>query len=194
MLADRGHRAPSSVPNGCSLGAAAACAAVAARVRACSWRRPSRPRAVEVRQLLLAAGLARLNGGSWPGRPAGCPAAPSAGRRTRRVAVVALAERDRVGAAAGLEAHVPAVAVEVLALAGEADHRVPELLVVLGAGRKRVVVDHDVARRAGSRRARTSSEVDLRQQRRSTSSPSLREVAVAGCSSASRPRSSAWRQ
>ena len=90
---------------------------------------------------------------------------------------VAVPERDGLVAAAGLEAHVVAVAVEVLALAGEADHRVPELLVVLLVRGERAVLDLDVAGRqhdlgqALRRRGRPAGTG--RRSRRST----LREVA-----------------
>ena len=75
------------------------------------------------------------------------------------------AQRDGLVAAAGLEAHVGAVAVEVLALAGEADHRVPELLVVLRPGRQRAVVDLHVAGRQHDPRRALGRQVGLRQQR-----------------------------
>ena len=106
---------------------------------------------------------------------------PSGGRsRWRRAgrSAARLAGRDRLVAAAGLEAHVGAVAVEVLALAGEADHRVPELLVVLRARRERAVVDLR-RRRSAARRCVThfGDEVGLRQQLDGCASIDLREVA-----------------
>ncbi len=66
-------------------------------------------------------------------------------------------------AATGLEAHVHAVAVEVLAFAREPDERVEELLVVLHAGRE-LVLDDDVAGRQEHVGRATRREVGLRQQ------------------------------
>ena len=57
------------------------------------------------------------------------------------VGVPAAAELEVLVASAGMQAHVVAVAVEVLALGRDAGHRVPELLGDLGAGRQRAVVD-----------------------------------------------------
>jgi hypothetical protein len=96
------------------------------------------------------------------------------------------AERDGLRAAAGLEAHVHAVAVEVLALAGEPDERVEELLVVLDAGRE-LVLDHDVAGRAGHVARAARREVGLRQQLdRAVGQP--RQVGGAGDSSSASRR------
>ena len=101
---------------------------------------------VDVRDLLLVAGLVGLVrrllariGGTVAERHLDVVAEQLAGARAR------LAERHGLRAAAGLEAHVHAVAVEVLALARDPDQRVEELLVVLLAGRE-LVVDDDVAR------------------------------------------------
>ena len=88
-----------------------------------------------------------------------------------------LAERDRLVAAAGLEAHVRAVAVEVLALAGEADHRVPELLVVLLVRGERAVLDLDVAGRQHDLASGTSRRRSACGKRSTLASMTLREVA-----------------
>ena len=94
-------------------------------------------------------------------------------------------------AAAGLEAHVHAVAVEVLALAGEADHRVPELLVVLHAGRerRRAIFTSPVGRTT-SRRA-LGRQVGLRQQLAAVASTTLaRGRPSPGSARSTRPPSS----
>src|SRR5215203_2509234 len=101
-------------------------------------------RAVDVGDRLAVAGLLGA-----VGRAAAREGRPRAQRLARRVAeeLVGGVQPDGLRAAAGLEAHVEAVAVEVLALAGDADHRVTELLVVLDARAEVSVLDLDVARR-----------------------------------------------
>ena len=103
---------------------------------------------------------------------------------------LAVRRARRLVAAAGLEAHVGAVAVEVLALAGEADHRVPELLVVLAPVESGAVLDLHVAgrqhdlRRAFATRSACGSRSTL-------ASMTCARSRVAGLSSSRRPWSSA---
>src|SRR5215212_10988281 len=105
-----------------------------------------RRRAVEVGDRLLVAGLVRLvrrapAGVLRPGTQWARNCVAEQGVSAQRC----LAGRDGVRAPARLEADVHAVAVEVLALAGDPDECVPELLVVLEPGRQRPVRDLDVA-------------------------------------------------
>ena len=92
-----------------------------------------------------------------PARQARARAQAGDGQRAelRRAAEARLPEADHVVAAARLEAHVLAVAVEVLPLAGQPDEAVEQLLVVLLPGDELVADhllaggEHDVARAAG---------------------------------------------
>ena len=84
-------------------------------------------------------------------RLAARPGRARAQRRAERVAEqravgAECAGLDPVGAPAGLEAGVLAVAVEVLGLAGESDEALEELLVVRDAAREIAVLDHHVPR------------------------------------------------
>src|SRR5947209_3597247 len=74
------------------------------------------------------------------------------------------ARRDRLVAAAGLEADVHSVAVEVLALARQPHQRVPELLVVLDVGAQGPVLDPDVAGGQDDVGGALGREVGLEQQ------------------------------
>ena len=139
--------------------AAAACRCLdwtrASRSRAAAGRGLRRRRTVDVRQLLRVAGHVGL-----VRRPLARVGRPVAERRLDEVAEQLAearrvrAQRDRLRAAAGLEAHVHAVAVEVLALARDPDERVEELLVVLLAVGE-LVLDRRGRPRAARRRAGT---------------------------------------
>jgi hypothetical protein len=104
-------------------------------------------------------------------------------------AVVRRAGAERLRAAAGLEAHVLAVGVEVLALAGEAHQRVPELLVVLDAGGEGPVLDLDVARGQDVRSRHLANRFCCGKKRTAASVARARSRA-AGLRSRARPPSS----
>src|SRR5439155_9289562 len=105
---------------------------------------------VQVRDLVLVAGVARLVGRLLGGLLRACTE-----RRQDRVSVELrlvhraarqLAALDGVRATSGLNPGVEAVGIEVLGRAGKPDHRVPELLEGLGAAAGGAVVEHDVTR------------------------------------------------
>ena len=154
------------VPNGRSFLRSSGSACLAASAALADRRRTRGGRAVEVRRRLRRGTCAvGRYGGRLPGYAGRLPSGTATRCRTARRVLpdVDLPSETRLRAAAGLEAHVHAVAVEVLALAGEPDQRVEELLVVLLAGRE-LVLDHDVAGRQEHVARAARRQVGLRQQ------------------------------